>query len=438
MAFKVFGGVHPKENKAYAANCHTQKFPEPDVLVIPLSQHIGAPCKPLVQKGDRVTLGQKIGDNEGLCVPVHASVSGTVKAVEMRPHSSGMTMMSVVVENDHLDELCPDIKPRSEKEVAALSADELIDIIREAGIVGMGGAAFPTAVKLRSGMGKVDTLIINASECEPYIAADDRLCREFPDELVSGVLLVMKILGLNKAVIAIENNKSEAAKSVQSSIDPRTGISIQILPTRYPQGAEKQLIQAITGRQVPSGGLPTAVGCVVLNAASCKAIHDAVYEGMPLVKRIVTVSGDVVMRPKNLIVPVGTSFNDLLEAVGHSENPYKVISGGPMMGIAQFDLSVPVTKGTNAVTILGFRNRFAARDVHCIRCGKCIDACPMRLMPLHLYRAERKSDLQELTKLNLLDCMECGCCAYVCPATIPLVQSFRAGKQKLRDAAQKP
>ena len=437
MAFKVFGGVHPKENKAYAANCHTQKFPEPDVLVIPLSQHIGVPCKPLVEKGDHVTLGQKIGDSEGLCVPVHASVSGTVKAVQMRPHSSGMTMMSVVIENDHLDELCPDIKPRTAKEVDALTPEQLIEIIREAGIVGMGGAAFPTAVKLRSAIGKVDTLIVNASECEPYIASDDRLCREFPDELVSGILLVMKVLGLDKSVIAIENNKSEAAKSVQSSIDPRTGISIQVLPTRYPQGAEKQLIQAITGRQVPSGGLPTAVGCVVMNAASCKAIHDAVYEGMPLVRRIVTVSGDVVMRPKNLIVPVGTSFNDLLEAVGHSENPYKVLSGGPMMGISQFDLSVPVTKGTNAVTILGFRNRFAARDVHCIRCGKCIDACPMRLMPLHLYRAERRTDLQELQKLNIVDCMECGCCAYVCPATIPLVQSFRAGKQKLRDAAEK-
>ena len=438
MAFKVFGGVHPKENKAYAANCHTQKFPEPDILVIPLSQHIGVPCKPLVKKGDAVTVGQKIGDNEGLCVPVHASVSGTVKAVEMRPHSSGMTMMSVVVENDHLGTLCPDIKPRSEKEVAALGAEDLIGIVREAGIVGMGGAAFPTAVKLQSGTGKVDTLIINASECEPYIASDDRLCREFPDELVSGIALVMKMLGLKKAVLAIESNKQEAAKAVQSSIDPRSGIGVKILPTRYPQGAEKQLIQAITGLQVPSGGLPTAVGCMVLNAASCKAIHDAVYEGMPLIKRIVTVSGDVVMRPKNLIVPIGTSFNDLLEAVGHSENPYKVLSGGPMMGIAQFDLSVPVTKGTNAVTILGFRNRFLARDYHCIRCGKCIDACPMRLMPLHLYRAERKNDLQELKRLHLIDCMECGCCAYVCPGTIPLVQSFRTGKQKLRDAATKP
>ena len=437
MAFRIFGGVHPKENKWYAEDKKIQDFPEPDILVVPLSQHIGAPCQPLVAKGDRVTMGQKIGDNTGLCVPVHAPVSGTVKAVEMRPHSMGMTMMSVVIENDHLDELCPDIQPRSVEQVHNLTPEELMQIIREAGIVGMGGATFPTHVKLSSGIGKVDTMIVNASECEPYIVSDDRLCREYPGETLAGIQILMKILGLSAATIAMEDNKPEAARALRRAIDPRSGITVLQLPTKYPQGAEKQLVHAVTGRQIPSGALPAAVGCAVFNAATCKAVYDAVYHGIPLIRRIVTVSGDIVMQPMNLMVPIGTSFNDLLEAVGHSENPYKVLSGGPMMGFAQFDLSVPVTKGTNAVTILGHKNRFAAANPHCIRCGKCLEACPMHLEPLRMYRAAMSADLEEMKALSLLDCMECGCCAYNCPATIPLVQAFRAGKQRLRDAAPK-
>ena len=437
MAFPIFGGVHPKENKWYASERRIQEFPEPDILVIPMSQHIGAPCRPLVKKGDRVLAGQKIGDNEGLCVPVHSPVSGTVKAVEMKPHSSGMTVMSVVVENDHQQELSPEIQPRNRETVAKMTPQALMDIIREAGIVGMGGAAFPTHVKLSSGIGKVDTVIVNASECEPYITADDRLAREYPGEILSGLMVVMKILGLKTAVIAMENNKPEAAHALRRSMDPRSGITLEQLPTRYPQGAEKQLIQAITGRQVPSGALPAAVGCAVFNAATCKAIHDAVYDGMPLIRRVVTVSGDIVMEPKNLMVPIGTSCNDLLEAVGHRENPYKVLTGGPMMGVAQFDLSVPVIKGTNAVTILGFKNRFAVKTPHCIRCGKCMEVCPMRLEPLKMYRAERGGNVEEMKYQNIMDCIECGCCAYTCPATIPLVQSFRAGKQRIRDAAAK-
>ena len=437
MAFSFFGGVHPKENKHYARNAAIQAFPEPDLLVIPLQQHIGAPCKPLVKKGDLVTVGQKIGDNEGLCVPVHASVSGKVKSVEMKPHTSGTTVMSVVIENDHLGTLCPDIQPRSEEEVAALTAEDLMKIIREAGIVGMGGATFPTHVKLSSGLGKVDTIIVNAGECEPYITADDRLCREHPDEVISGVKLIMKILGLSSAHIALENNKPEAAKALQARLAAIDGITIDILPAKYPQGAEKQLIYAITGREIPSGGLPAAVGCAVFNAATCKAIHDAVWLGLPLVKRIVTVSGDIVMEPKNLMVPIGTSFNDLLEAVGHSENPYKVLSGGPMMGAAQYDLSVPTIKGVNAVTILGRKNRYAVEEPACLRCGKCIDACPMKLMPVLMYKSLQTGDAEEMKSVNMMDCIECGCCAYVCPASIPLVLGFKAGKHRIRDAAAK-
>ena len=437
MAFSFFGGIHPKENKHYACNQRVQAFPEPDILVIPMQQHIGAPCKPLVKKGDSVTMGQKIGDNQGLCVPVHASVSGKVKAVEPRPHTSGTMMMSVVIENDHLDTLCEDIKPRTPAEVEALSAEELMNIIREAGIVGMGGATFPTHVKLASGLGKVDTIIINVSECEPYIVADDLLCREYPKDMISGVKLIMRVLGLGTAHIAMEDNKPDAAKAIKNALNPGEGIVLDVLPAKYPQGAEKQLIYAVTGREVPSGGLPAAVGCAVFNAATCKAIHDAVYEGMPLIRRLVTVSGDICMEPKNLIVPIGTAFNQLLDAVGVRENPYKVLSGGPMMGAAQYDLAVPVIKGSNAVTILGIRNKYAVEQSRCIRCGKCIDACPMGLMPVLMYKSTYTSDPEEMKSVHMLDCIECGCCAYTCPASVPLVLAFRAAKQRIRDAAAK-
>lgn len=433
MAFSFFGGVHPKENKWYACDKQTQEFPAPDLVVIPMQQHIGAPCKPLVKKGDLVTVGQKIGDNQGLCVPVHASVSGKVKAVEMRPHTSGTTVMSVVIENDHLDTLSPEIQPRTPAQVEALTAEELIDIIREGGIVGMGGATFPTHVKLSGGIGKVDTVIVNAGECEPYITADDRLCREQPEKLIGGLKLILRIFGLKEGHIGIEDNKPEAVKSLLAHADD--SIKVDVLPAKYPQGAEKQLIYAVTGREVPSGALPAAVGCAVFNAATCKAIYDVVYDGMPLIKRIVTISGDILMEPKNLLVPIGTAFNDLLDACGHSQNPYKVLSGGPMMGVAQYDLNVPTIKGVNAITVLGKSNEYAVEEARCLRCGKCIDACPMKLMPVLMYKAIQSQDVEDMKANNLMDCIECGSCAYTCPASVPLVLGFRVGKQLIRNAA---
>ena len=432
MAFSFFGGVHPKDQKR-TRDVAVQVFPEPDTLVVSMSQHIGVPCEPLVKKNDLVKKGQKIGDNKGLCVPVHSPVSGIVKAVEARPHSNGTTVMSVVIENDHQDTLDDDVRPRTQEEVAALTPEDLVNIIREAGIVGMGGASFPTHVKLSGAIGKVDTIIVNAGECEPYITADDRLCREHPQEVISGIQIIMKILGLKKAHIGIENNKPEAIRSLKAYVAD-SGVQVDVLPAMYPQGAEKQLIQAVTGRQVPSGGLPVAVGCAVFNAASCKAIHDAVYEGMPLIRRIVTVSGDILLEPKNLLVPIGTSYMDLIDACGLSANPYKVLSGGPMMGITQYDLSVSTIKACNAVTVLSRENRYTVKDPHCIRCGKCIDVCPMRLMPVLMYKALFSNDLDVIKDSHLQDCCECGCCAYNCPAGVPLVLSFRAGKQKLADA----
>ena len=435
MAQAFFGGVHPNDMKAATNEKAIEQLKAPAQVVIPMSMHIGAPCKPIVAVGDKVTIGQKIGEPGGfVSAPIHASVSGTVKAVEPRPFSMGGTFMSVVIENDFQNTVCEDVKPVADPD--SLTPEQLTEIVKNAGIVGQGGATFPTHVKLSSGMGKVDTIIVNVSECEPFIVADDRLCREHAKELVSGLKIVMKILGLEIAHIAMENNKPEAAEALRWEIDPQQ-IILDILPAKYPQGAEKQLIKAVTNREVPSGGLPAAVGCAVFNAATCKAIHDAVYEGMPLVKRIVTVSGDILMEPKNLLVPIGTTFQALLDAVGQKENPYKVLSGGPMMGAAQFDLSVPVIKGTNAITVLGKKNRFAVEDPQCIRCGKCIDACPMGLMPVMMVAAAQSKDPDEIAAINTMDCIECGCCAYTCPAGIPLVQHFRTAKLVLRQAQAK-
>ena len=435
MAFSFFGGVHPNENKWYACDKATVVFPEPDIVVIPMSQHIGAPCQPLVKKGDLVTVGQKIGDNQGLCVPVHASVSGKVKAVEARPHTNGSNVMSVVIENDHKSTLCEEIKSRTQEEVDALSKEELIGIIREAGIVGIGGATFPTHVKL-GGKG-VDTVIVNAGECEPFITSDDRICRELPEKVIGGLKIVMKIFGLKDGHIGIEDNKPEAVTALNANLCKEDGILVDVLPAKYPQGAEKQLIYAVTGREVPSGALPAAVGCAVFNAATVKAIYDAVYDGMPLIKRIVTVSGDILMAPKNMLVPIGTSFDALIDACGFKEAPYKVLSGGPMMGAAQYDLNVPTIKGVNAITVLGRSNKYEVKDPQCLRCGKCIDACPMKLMPVLMYKATMTEDIQEMKDNNIMDCIECGSCAYTCPASVPLVLGFRVAKQRIRNDAAK-
>lgn len=432
MAFTFFGGVHPREHKEKTREAAITPFPEPDVLVVPMAQHIGARCTPLVKKGDTVTLGQCIGNAEGLCAPIHAPVSGKVRAVEERAHTGGITTVCVVIENDRLGTLSPDIHPRSREQVDKLTSEELIAIIRDKGIVGMGGATFPTHVKLTSGLGKVDTVIVNAGECEPYITADDRLCRQYPEQIVGGLELILKVLGIRTGYIAIENNKPEAAAALKAAV---TGdIQVKVLPAKYPQGAEKQLVYAVTGRRIPSGALPSAVGCAVFNAATCKAIYDAVHEDMPLIRRVVTLTGDIVTQPGNYWVPIGVSIQKLLEAAEVSQAPYKILSGGPMMGFAQYDLAAPVIKGTNAITILGPKNRFYRPHPHCIRCGKCLEVCPMGLMPTALYRAYCASDLEGLKQEHLMDCIECGCCAYTCPATIPLVQAFRSAKQKLKNA----
>ena len=436
MALTFRGGSHVREYKN-TRNCPIETMPAPEKVYISMAQHIGAPCAPLVQCGEHVLRGQCIGAvTTGLGCPVHASVSGTVCSIAEKTTPSGAKVCYVTIENDGQNQIDPALQPYNGK-ISALTPEQIIETVRQAGICGMGGAMFPTHVKISSGIGKVDTIIINAAECEPYITADDRLCREYPEEVISGLRVIMKILGLQKAHIAMEDNKPEAARALKRALAGQTDIVVDVLPAKYPQGAEKQLIYAVTGREVPSGGLPAAVGCAVFNSATCKAIHDAVYLGMPLVKRVVTVSGDIALDPKNLLVCIGTPFLALMDSVGNSENPYKVLSGGPMMGVTQYDLMVPVIKGVNAVTILGRKNRFAVDEPRCLRCGKCIEACPMRLMPVLMYKAMQTGSTDEMKAVNLMDCIECGCCAYVCPASVPLVLGFRAGKQRLRDAAAK-
>ena len=431
-----FGGIHPKYNKEMSKTVTFFQTIYPKQVIIPMQQHIGAPCQPLVAVGDRVLRGQKIGDGEGLCVPVHASVSGTVVAIEPRPHTSGRMVNAIVIENDFQDETVPEIG--CDLPLEQLDAETVLHTIREAGIVGMGGAAFPGNVKALSSMGKIDTLIANACECEPYITADDSLLRTEPEHVLEGMQILRQILKPERVVLAIEDNKAEAILKVKELLKDHKEIEVVVLPTMYPQGAEKQLVQSVTGREVLPGQLPASVGCAVFNVSTFAAIYRAVRLGRPLYQRIVTVSGEAIAQPQNFIVRIGTPLHDLIEVAGGlNEKTERVISGGPMMGFAQSDLSVPVIKATNSVLCLLKDVNGAAENPVCLRCGKCVAVCPMRLQPLYMYRFVNANRVDELQRLNLLDCMECGSCSFTCPGKLPLVESFRKGKAMLREAKNK-
>ena len=431
-----FGGIHPKYNKEMSTVITTFRTITPKQVVIPMQQHIGAPCTPLVAVGDRVLRGQKIGDGEGLCVPVHASVSGTVTAIEPRPHTSGRMVNAVVIENDFRDEMFP--TEGDDRPLEQLDTDEILHTIREAGIVGMGGAAFPGNIKALSAMGKVDTLIANACECEPYITADDSLLRTEPEHVLEGMLILRHVLHPERVVLAVEDNKAEAIEKIRGLLDKYPGIELAVLPTMYPQGAEKQLIQSLTGREVPPGQLPVSVNCAVFNVSTYAAIYRAVRLGMPLTQRIVTISGEAIAQPQNFIVRIGTSFHDLIEAAeGLHDKTERVISGGPMMGFAQSDLAVPVIKATNSILCLLKDVNGAAENPVCLRCGKCVSVCPMLLQPLYMYRFTNAGRVDELQRLNVLDCLECGSCAFTCPGKLPLVETFRKGKMMVREASKK-
>ena len=426
-----FGGIHPKYNKEMSTRVTTFHTIIPKQVVIPLQQHIGAPCQPLVKVGDHVLRGQKIGDGEGLCVPVHASVSGTVVAIEPRPHTSGRMVNAIVIDNDFQDTTIP--LTGCDLPLDQMDSDQILHIIREAGIVGMGGAAFPGNVKALSAMGNVDTLIANACECEPYITADDSLLRTNPEQVLEGMQILSQVLHPKRMVLAVEDNKAQAIEKLRGLLPEFAGIELAVLPTRYPQGAEKQLIQALTKREVPPGQLPVSVGCAVFNVSTFAAIFRAVRLGTPLVQRIVTISGEAIAEPQNFIVRIGTPFHDLIEVAGGlHDKTERVISGGPMMGIAQSDLSVPVIKATNSILCLLKDQNGAAENPVCLRCGKCVSVCPMRLQPLYIRLYGEKGEYEYCEqKLNVRDCIECGACSYKCPGHLPLVQSIRFVKQRL-------
>ena len=430
MKHPFFGGIHPPYNKEMSTKAIELHTLAPKQVVIPMQQHIGAPCTPLVKVGDRVLRGQKIGDGEGLCVPVHASVSGVVSAVESRPHPTAGNAMAVIIDNDFQDTTVPPAVPQTE--------EEILGSIREAGIVGMGGAAFPGNVKALSAMGNVDTLIANACECEPYITADDVMLRTNLEQVLEGMMILREILHPQRVVLAVEDNKAQAIEKIRAVQKDFPHIELKVLPTRYPQGSEKQLIQAVTGREVEPGKLPVSAGCAVFNVSTFAAIFRAVRLGIPLTERIVTISGEAIAQPQNFIVRIGTPFHDLIEAAGGLHDiTERVISGGPMMGKAQSDLSVPVVKATNSILCLLKDKNGAAENPVCLRCGKCVGVCPMHLQPLYMYRFVNAGRVDELNRLNIMDCMECGSCAFTCPGKLPLVERFREGKKMVREASAK-
>lgn len=423
------GGIHPAYNKDRTEKLAIIDASVPKVLVFPLSQHIGAPCQPLVKVGERVLKGQKLADNSEarIFAPIHSSVSGQVLAIELRPNSSGKESMAIVVENDGLDELAAPIAVS--KDIEQLSSDEIVHIVREAGIVGMGGAGFPTHFKLVPPPGaKLEMVILNGAECEPYLTCDHRVMLERADEVVLGLRLLMKAVGVDEGYIGVEVNKPDAIAALQQASAAFPGIGIVPLQVKYPQGAELMLIKAIAGRELPSGKLPADIGIIVSNVGTAAAVTDAVMAGQPLVERIVTVSGSMVERPQNLRVRLGTSFADLLAECGLKGQPGKVIQGGPMMGITQADMSVPVTKVVSGILALSPAETVPLEAGPCIRCARCVDVCPMRLQPIFLAQFAERDMLEQAEAYHVLDCRECGACSYICPARLPLLQNIRLAK----------
>jgi len=424
------GGIHLLGYKERTSNSATVVLPVPDKLYIPLSQHIGAPCAPLVNVGERVKKGQKIGVGKGfVSAPVHSSVSGTVTDILVMEHPSGSFVPCIVIENDRQEEWAESVKPVADTEI--LCPEELRAIILNAGIVGMGGATFPTHVKYSPVEGRqVDTVILNGVECEPYLTSDHRLMLEKPEQIIAGLGYIMKAVNCRKGLIGIEDNKPDAIEKVQNAAKANPDISVVVLKEKYPQGSEKQLIYACTGRQVPAGGLPIAVGVIVNNVATAAAITDAVEQGIPLIERYVTVSGDGIVTPANYLVRIGTLFNDLIvQSGGFTGETEKIIAGGPMMGKTVFTSDIPVVKGTSGIVVMQKNTGQAPAEYPCVRCAKCVDACPAFLEPTSLAKRARRRLWKETEDGDVMSCIECGSCVFSCPSQIPLLQHIRRAKQ---------
>ena len=419
------GGIHPDPQKEMSRGSAPVPVPAPETVCIPLCQHIGSACQPLVSVGDTVLMGQKIGDGDAKSSPVHATVSGTVTAIEEREVPGGSRVQCVIIKNDGKDTPAPMTGHAS---YLSMTAKEVADVVRECGIVGMGGAAFPTNSKIASTAGKTADVLINACECEPYITSDDTEMCFYTADVIGGAKLLCKVLGAKKSIIAVEDNKPEAIEALKNAIGDAEDVEVRVLPTRYPQGAKKQLILAVTGREVAPGARSGAL----FNVTTTANVYRAVMKGQPLLEKIVTVTGDGANEPKNMLVRIGTSFADVVKAAGGiKEETKQVIAGGPMMGKAVDSLDVPVVKGTNAILCLTSECD-AAADPVCIRCGKCTSVCPMYLQPLYLYRYAKAGDKEMLNDLNLNDCMECGCCSFVCPGKLPLTSTFVEAKHMLK------
>ena len=430
-------GVHPRECKHLASDVAIEVLSTPSEVRIALLQHLGAPCEAVCKPRSEVAMGDVLGEaNAFVSAPVHASVSGVVgrSGVTTLPNGRHVPVVPVAAADEQPlvgDALVEDLYggPWPTEDVEQFEPQQIVDAVRAAGLVGLGGAAFPTHVKLaRKEQKPIDTLLINGCECEPYLTADYRLMLEHPEPIVAGALLAQRACGAGSVVICIENNKPQAIEAIRRAVDG-TGAEVAVMKTKYPQGGEKQLIQAALAREVPGGKLPLDVGVVVVNVGTAAALARAVFRGKPLTHRVITVSGKGIVQPKNLLAPIGTSYRVLIEACGGlREDAVRVVAGGPMMGFTLGSFDVPVTKGTSGITVLTHREIRKARETACVRCGRCVDVCPMQLVPTRLALATRSGNLELAQRYHIGSCMECGCCAYVCPASLPLVQLIRMGK----------
>ena len=437
IRLKTFSqGIHLFEEKSPTAGKIIRKVSLPEEVILLLQQHIGAPGQPLVKRGDQVKRGDKIADSKSfVSVPLHASISGVITAIKPAPHPAGGKAKAIFIKREkEKEEEAWSVENKPEVNLSHFSVQEIRDRVREAGIVGLGGAAFPTHVKLTPPQGKlIDVVILNGCECEPYLTGDHRLMLERPDDCLFGLKAVIKAVGAQRGYLGIENNKRDAIALFRDKTAGEENIEVVPLKTKYPQGGEKILVKAILKREVPSGGLPLDVGVVVSNVGTAVAISECLKMNKPLIERVVTVSGSAVEKPVNLLVPLGITFAAILRECALSRSKViRVIMGGPMMGISQATLEVPVIKGTTAILALSDEEVSVPTDDPCIHCGRCVDHCPTGLLPVELARLIRAGQWERLKNYHLMDCIECGCCAYVCPAGIPIVQLIKLGKLELR------